>query len=65
MNERVISTEEFAKLSAYEKGYAVYSHGDRPEQPNVPLVYSPAVAEAEDYYRGQHAAMLAAQDGEE
>jgi len=65
MSKKVISAEEFAELPAFDKGYAVYMLGERPEQPNVPLVYSPAVAEAEDYYRGQHAAMLAAQDGEE
>ncbi len=52
-------------MSAYEKGYTVYMFGERSDQPNVPMKYTPTVAEAEDYYRGQHHAMLETQDSEE
>ncbi len=62
---RIITPEEFGKMSAYEKGYTVYMFGERSDQPNVPMKYTPTVAEAEDYYRGQHHAMLETQDSEE
>lgn len=59
-----LTKEEFAQLTAYEKGYVVYWCGAREDQPNVPESYEPSDGERADYKRGQMQAVLDAQDSE-
>lgn len=55
----VLSAEDFAGLSPWEKGYAVYWCGNREDQPNVPTKYDPSPDEQDEYNEGQHAAVIA------
>lgn len=63
MTEKVISKTDFRIMTAYEKGYYCYAHGDRKEQPNIPRSFQyKARASIKAYKSGQFSAMLAAQD---
>jgi hypothetical protein len=64
----MITPEQFAKLSPYARGYAVYVAGERDDQPHVPNERNPYPAgsrEATEWDRGQAQAVLDVQDGEE
>lgn len=63
--KRVVTTQEFAALSAGAKGYAVYMLGSRDDQPNVPETYTPTDGERADYAAGQMHAAIEAQEMEE
>lgn len=56
------STEEFEKLSVFDKGYHVYMLGGRDDEPYVPRYYHPKKDEKEDFMKGQHRAVIIAQD---
>lgn len=59
---KIMSKAEFAALSAWGKGYAVYMAGMREDQPNIPAHYTPSPDERADYKAGQRAAVIEAQD---
>ena len=59
MSEEVISKEHFMRLGAWGKGYAVYMHGHREEQPNIPRTYTEGNRSRwwhDSYKRGQSTA---------
>lgn len=58
----VLTAEQFAGLTARDKGFTVYMCGCRDDQPNVPEEYEPAPGEAGDYAAGQQAAIVATMD---
>lgn len=62
---KVLSAEDFAMLSPYGKGYAVYMFGSREDQPNVPEEYEPSEEDKAEFDRGQFQAVLDVQDSEE
>ena len=56
---------DFEKLSAFDKGYAVYRLGALEDEPHMPESYAPTEAEREEYERGQYQGMLDTVDEEE
>lgn len=44
-----LSKKEFERLSPYARGYAVYTAGWRPDQPNIPDETNPYPEDSEDY----------------
>lgn len=56
------SIEEFEKLNAFDKGYFVYMLGARNDELYVPRYYHPKGDEKEDFMKGQHRAVIVAQD---
>lgn len=64
--ERVISKTDFKAMNAYEKGFVVYMHGCRKEQPNIPKSfpgYTKGVFQKR-YKQGEMAAYIAVLDVE-
>lgn len=64
----MITKALFAKLNPYQRGFIVYWVGANDDEPNVPdetNPYPPGSRAAADWDRGQMAAILTAQDGEE
>ena len=59
----VKSTEAFAQLSPFAKGYTVYMIGARNDEPHVPERYKSAKCDRKEYNRGQNAAVLEVQEG--
>lgn len=64
IDTETVSAELFARLSPFEKGYAVYMCGSREDQPNVPEKYQPAPDEAEEYANGASLAVVHIMDVE-
>ena len=58
----ILTKEQFDGLGPEGKGYAVYMCGSRPDQPNVPESYEPALEDQAEYASGLHRGVIDAQD---
>lgn len=66
--QRVISADEFARLSPRTRGWAVYVAGERDDQPNIPNEKNPYPAgshEHAEWDAGQQQAYIETLDSEE
>ncbi len=57
-----ISKTAFKRMTAYEKGVAVYMLGARKDEPNIPRNYKPSERERTNYEHGQAVAVQVVQD---
>jgi len=64
MTEKAITKTEFKRMRVFLKGYMVYMHGCRKEQPNIPESFNNFGCEwSEGQYKdGQQLAVQEAQD---
>lgn len=56
---KVISKEEFDALSPFTRGFVVYIHGAREDQPNVPDEKNPFPVDSREHIDWQQGAIAA------